>query len=44
LREAAVYQGFLDNIEPSERVYHVDDVMPALTTASALAAATPGRP
>ncbi|MEE8600733.1 phosphotransferase family protein [Euzebya tangerina] len=26
LRQASVYQGFLDRIEPSERIYHADDV------------------
>jgi Phosphotransferase enzyme family len=36
LREAAVYQGFVDNIEPSERVYHLGDVQPSLDRASAL--------
>jgi Phosphotransferase enzyme family len=36
LREAAVYQTFVDNIEPSERVYHQGDVQPALQRASAL--------
>jgi hypothetical protein len=36
LHGAAVYQGFVDNIEPSERVYHQDDVQPALDRASAL--------
>jgi hypothetical protein len=37
-RAAAVYQMFLDNIEPAERAYHVHDVMPALAAASKLAA------
>lgn len=36
LRAAAVYQGFLDNIEPSERVYHEADVAPALERAARL--------
>jgi hypothetical protein len=35
---AAVYQHFLDNIEPSERVYHEQDVRPALEIAARLAA------
>ena len=39
LRDALVYQGFVDNIEPSERVYHMGDVAPALELASALAGA-----
>jgi hypothetical protein len=26
LRQALIYQGFLDRIEPDERVYHRDDV------------------
>jgi phosphotransferase family enzyme len=39
LRGALVYQGFVDNIEPSERAYHVADVAPALELASALARA-----
>jgi Phosphotransferase enzyme family len=38
LRAAAVYQHFLDNIEPSERVYHEQDVRPALELAARLAA------
>ncbi|MGO8874784.1 MAG: phosphotransferase [Acidimicrobiales bacterium] len=37
LRVAATYQAFLDNIEPSEQIYHVGDVMPALQVASELA-------
>jgi len=36
LREAAVYQGFVDNIEPSERVYHLGDVRLSLEPSSAL--------
>jgi len=36
LRMAVVYQMFLDSIEPSERVYHVDDVELELTQASDL--------
>ena len=43
LRQAAVYQGFLDNIEPSERIYHEGDVMPALLAASQLAAKRPAQ-
>ena len=39
LREALVYQSFVDNIEPSERVYHIGDVAPALEFASGLAGA-----
>ncbi len=39
LRGALVYQSFVDNIEPSERVYHIGDVAPALELASALAEA-----
>ena len=38
LRAAAVYQHFLDNIEPSERIYHEEDVRPALEIAARLAA------
>ena len=38
LRTAAVYQHFLDNIEPSERIYHEEDVRPALEIAARLAA------
>jgi len=38
LRTAAVYQGFLDRIEPAERVYHEGDVAAALANASRLAA------
>lgn len=38
LRVAAVFQMFLDRIEPSERVYHAGDVQPALDVASRLAA------
>jgi Ser/Thr protein kinase RdoA (MazF antagonist) len=38
LRFAAVYQNFLDHIEPSERVYHEQDVEPALQAAARLAA------
>ena len=36
LRTALVYQTFLDNIEPSEQVYHLGDVGPALELAAAL--------
>jgi len=43
LRTAAVYQGFLDHIEPSERVYHEGDVAPALARASRLAAGSAGK-
>lgn len=35
LRSAWVYQRFLDNIEPSERVYHRDDVQNMLVAAEA---------
>jgi hypothetical protein len=42
LRAAAVYQGFLDSIEPSERIYHDGDVMPALEAASRLPSTSPG--
>ncbi len=38
LRTAAVYQHFLDNIEPSEWIYHEEDVRPALEIAARLAA------
>jgi hypothetical protein len=38
LGEAVTYQGFLDNIEPSEHPYHVNDVLPCLARAAALAA------
>jgi hypothetical protein len=38
LRTALVYQTFLDNIEPSERPYHIGDVRPALERSAALAA------
>ncbi len=41
LRAAAVYQGFLDAIEPSERIYHDGDVIPALEAASRLASTSP---
>ena len=40
LRLAVVYQHFLDNIEPAERVYHEHDVQPALQTAARLAVTT----
>ena len=40
LRLAVVYQHFLDNIEPAERVYHEQDVQPALQAAARLAATT----
>ncbi len=39
LRTALVYQTFLDNIEPSERVYHISAVGPALEQAAGLIAA-----
>lgn len=39
LRAGAVYQHFLDEIEPSERVFHEGDVMPALERAAAAFAA-----
>ncbi len=39
LRAGAVYQAFLDNIEPSERIYHEGDVLPALERAGRLALA-----
>jgi hypothetical protein len=39
LRVALVYQTFLDNIEPSEQVYHLGDVGPALELSAALAGA-----
>ncbi|MGO9198221.1 MAG: phosphotransferase [Acidimicrobiales bacterium] len=39
LGEAVVYQGFLDNIEAAEQPYHVNDVMPCLARAAALALA-----
>lgn len=37
LGEAVVYQGFVDRIERSERVYHLEDVVPCLERAAALA-------
>jgi hypothetical protein len=40
LRNALVYQGFLDNIEPSERVYHLGEVQPSLELAAGVAEAT----
>jgi aminoglycoside phosphotransferase (APT) family kinase protein len=42
LRFAVVYQHFLDNIEASERVYHEQDVLPALQAAARLAAGDSG--
>ena len=36
LQRAAMYQMFLDNIEPSERVYHAADPAEWLTRAAAL--------
>ncbi|MGD0081874.1 MAG: aminoglycoside phosphotransferase family protein [Acidimicrobiales bacterium] len=39
LGEAVTYQGFLDGIEASERPYHVNDVLPCLAKAAALARA-----
>lgn len=38
LGDAVVYQGFLDQIEPSERIYHLEDVLPGLERAATLAA------
>ena len=38
LRAAVVCQHFLDDIEPSERIYHQEDVRPALKIAARLAA------
>ncbi len=38
LRQAVIYQGFLDSIEPSERVYHENDPVDWLQRAAALAA------
>jgi hypothetical protein len=38
LGDAVVYQGFLDQIEQSERIYHQEDVVPCLERAAALAA------
>jgi hypothetical protein len=38
LGDAVVYQGFLDQIEQSERIYHEEDVLPCLERAAALAA------
>jgi Ser/Thr protein kinase RdoA (MazF antagonist) len=35
-RQAVVYQGFLDHIEPSEHAYHRDDPSERLTRAAAL--------
>lgn len=37
LRMGAVFQSFLDHIEPSERPFHDEDVMPALERAARLA-------
>ena len=37
LGDAVVYQGFLDGIEQSERIYHEDDVEPCLERAGELA-------
>jgi hypothetical protein len=39
LGDAVVYQGFLDGIEASERVYHEGDVLPCLRRAAALGGA-----
>jgi hypothetical protein len=36
LRLAAVYQSFLDHIEPTERPFHEEDVLPALERAARL--------
>lgn len=41
LGDAIVYQGFLDAIEASERIYHEEDVIPALELAAAWAATSP---
>jgi len=41
LGAAVVYQGFLDAIEPSERVYHEGDVLPWLRLAARLARGDP---
>ena len=38
LRRAVVYRGFLDAIEPDERIYHASDPADWLTTAAELAA------
>jgi hypothetical protein len=38
LADAVTYQGFLDRIEPNERCYHRDDVLPCLRRAAAYAA------
>ncbi|GAA1937384.1 hypothetical protein GCM10009775_31740 [Microbacterium aoyamense] len=38
LRQALIYQLFLDNIEPVERVYHASDPLPWLRKAAELAA------
>ncbi|KRA23808.1 hypothetical protein ASD65_04760 [Microbacterium sp. Root61] len=38
LRQAAVYQGFLDRVEPDERFYHRDDPVRWLERAAAVAA------
>ena len=43
LGDAVVYQGFLDQIEQSERIYHLEDVLPCLERAAALAAEGPLR-
>ncbi|MFF2372748.1 phosphotransferase [Agromyces sp. NPDC058110] len=37
LRQSIIYQGFLERIEPDERVYHRDDPVPWLTQAASLA-------
>lgn len=37
LRQAVIYQSFLENIDPSERVYHRGDVIPWPERAAALA-------
>ena len=42
LRDAAIFQGFLDRIEASERPYHDLDVAPALELAARLAATSGG--
>jgi Phosphotransferase enzyme family len=43
LGDAVVYQGFLDQIEASERIYHRDDVLPCLWRASEHARTGPAR-
>jgi hypothetical protein len=43
IRAGLVYQRFLDAIEPSEHVYHRDDVEPALQRTERLLLAAAGR-